>query len=308
MDDKTAWTTVGELGLDKLIAETDPHYTIFGELTKKYVAEHRFNKHSTKKWQTRIINEVLLPKWSERIATEINAKELKQWLLGFDVSDVTRDRYRQVMSHLFQWAMSDELVPQYLRTFDSTFQSANPCTRVKGNGFSQRSDYEALALDTEDCFALLSEIKGNTGEYEVALLVATCGLCISEALGLKWRDILWDKEVIAIRQTFVYTLQEGAKTKLSRSKVEVPQLALNVLASWRKQTLYAADDDFVFASYTLHGKQPRSGSVLVRDYIRPAAIRAGILIEQDGDCIQKMAKWSAGLDFTTSGGTASQRS
>lgn len=90
--------------------------------------------------------------------------------------------------------------------------------------------------------------------------------------------------------------------------MEVPQLALNVLASWRKQTLYAADDDFVFASYTLHGKQPRSGSVLVRDYIRPAAIRAGILIEQDGDCIQKMAKWSAGLDFTTSGGTASQRS
>jgi integrase len=69
--------------------------------------------------------------------------------------------------------------------------------------------------------------------------------------------------------------------------VEVPQLALNVLASWRKQTLYAADDDFVFASYTLQGKQPRSGSVLVRDNIRPATIRAGILIEQDGGLYSK---------------------
>jgi hypothetical protein len=50
---------------------------------------------------------------------------------------------------------------------------------------------------------------------------------------------------------------------------------------------FAADDDFVFASCTLHGKQPRSGSVLVRDYIRPAAIRAGILIEQKGRLYSK---------------------
>jgi len=283
MSGKTAWATVGELGLDKLTANTDPRHITFGELAKKYLAEHRFNKHSTKKWQTRIINKVLLPKWSDYIVTELNAKELRQWLLGFHISDVTRDRYRHVMSHLIQWGISEELLPQYLRGFDGTFQSANPCTRVKGNGFSQHSGYEALALDPEDSIALLSEIDGKTGEYELMLLVATCGLRISEALGLKWRDILWDKALISIRQTFVQdTLQEGGKTKLSGTRVEVPRLVLDVLASWREQTLYAGDDDFVFASYKLHGKQPRAATSLNRDYVRPAAIRAGILIERDG--------------------------
>ena len=60
----------------------------------------------------------------------------------------------------------------------------------------------------------------------MALLVASCGLRISEALGLHWRDILWDRGLIAIRQTWVHMkMQDGAKTKLSRSRVETPQTA-----------------------------------------------------------------------------------
>ena len=61
--------------------------------------------------------------------------------------------------------------------------------------------YEALALEIEDTFKVLSELKQP--EYELALLVATCGLRISEALGLRWRNILWDRGLIAIRETFV---------------------------------------------------------------------------------------------------------
>jgi hypothetical protein len=39
--------------------------------------------------------------------------------------------------------------------------------------------------------------------------------------------------------------------------------------------MYADDNDFVLPSEKLHGEQPRSGSQLVEDYIRPAAIAAG---------------------------------
>jgi len=128
---------------------------------------------------------------------------------------------------------------------DGGFQSSNPCSRVKGPQFSQESDYEALSLEVEDTFALLSELQQP--EYEISLLVATCGLRSSEALGLKWCDILWERAMVSIRQTFVHgNIQDGAKTKLSRSRVEVPQLALDVLASWRTETMYAAHNDFVF--------------------------------------------------------------
>jgi integrase len=120
-------------------------------------------------------------------------------------------------------------------------------------------------------------------EYELALLVATCGLRISEALGLRWRDILWHRGLIAIRQTWVHMkMQDGAKTKLSRSRIEVPKLLLATLAAWRKETTYAEDSDYVFPSRKLGGVQPRSSSMLVEDYLRPAAIRAGVLRVVDG--------------------------
>ena len=103
----------------------------------------------------------------------------------------------------------------------------------------------ALALEPEDIFAILSYLPQPV--YELTLLVATCGLRISEPLGLKWRNILWDCGLIAIKQTFVhFKVQEGAKTKLSRSRVEAPKLLLDCLAAWRKETMYAGDDDFVF--------------------------------------------------------------
>jgi len=89
--------------------------------------------------------------------------------------------------------------------------------------------------------------------------------------------------LIAIRETFVhFNMQEGAKTKLSRSRVEAPQLLLDALAAWRQKTTYAEDDDFVFPSEKLNGEQPRSPSQLVEDYIRPAAIAAGVIRVENG--------------------------
>jgi integrase len=38
----------------------------------------------------------------------------------------------------------------------------------------------------------------------------------------------------------------------------------------------------LFPSYRKEGKQPRLGSMIVEDYIRPAAIAAGVLEERDG--------------------------
>jgi integrase len=85
----------------------------------------------------------------------------------------------------------------------------------------------------------------------------------------------------SVRRLFT-NIQDGAKTKLSRSRVEAPQLLLDALAAWRRETMYADDDDFVFPSEKLDGRQPRSGSMLVEDYLRPAAMAAGVIIEKEG--------------------------
>jgi len=268
-----AWRKVGELGLDKLVGQFDPTLLTFGELAQKYLNQYPFNKQSTRKLCEQIVRNLLMPKWSEEIAVEIDPRKLKAWLVGLDVESSTRGKYKNIMSGVYNWGQCEGLIPRG--------EQFNPCRYVKGREFSQVTGYEALALELEDTLNVLSELKQP--EYELALLVATCGLRISEALGLKWRDILIDKGLIAIRQTFVHlSIQPGAKTKLSRSRVEAPKLLLDVLSAWRRETRYADQNDFVFPSEKLRGKQPRSGSQLVEDYLRPAATRAGVIREQNG--------------------------
>ena len=113
--------------------------------------------------------------------------------------------------------------------------------------------------------------------------------------------------MITIRQTFVHLkIQDGAKTKLSRSRFEIPQLLLAVLAAWRKETVYAEDGDciFIFPSKKLGGVQPRSGSMLVEDYLRPAAIRARDEGENPAvvQAIMRHAKLDMTLYYSHSGG------
>ena len=145
---------------------------------------------------------------------------------------------------------------------------------MKGSEFSQESDYEALVLEVEDTFALLGELE----QPELRVGAVSCNLWLSH-LGSFSRE----RAMISIRRTCVHNvIQDGAKIPLSRSRVEFRNSLLTVLVEWRNQTIYACDNEYVFPSAKLSGKCPRSASMLVEDYIRPAAIRAGILIERNG--------------------------
>lgn len=46
-------------------------------------------------------------------------------------------------------------------------------------------------------------------------------------------------------------------------------------------TIYPAATDWVFPSFRLKGKKPRTGNMLVEDHLRPIATKMGIL--QEGD-------------------------
>jgi len=44
---------------------------------------------------------------------------------------------------------------------------------------------------------------------------------------------------------------------------------------------FAKDTDFVFPSIRLKGKEPLSASIMVQKYLRPAAVKAGVIKEGD---------------------------
>jgi integrase len=58
------------------------------------------------------------------------------------------------------------------------------------------------------------------------------------------------------------------------------------LLAWRRETKYGKDTDWVFASDRSKGKSPRVGNMLVRTWLYPAAVKAGVLTK----AIEKVKK------------------
>jgi integrase len=142
------------------------------------------------------------------------------------------------------------------------------------------SDYEAVSLSPEESFAILERIKDPLIRVLV-ILVAVTAIRIGEALGLMWSDIDWKKLTINIRRDWVDGELGRPKSRASKAAVEMHETLAALLRGWRQETPYGKDSDFVFPSFKLHGKQPRLGSMIVQDYIRPAAVAAGVILE---DC------------------------
>ena len=67
---------------------------------------------------------------------------------------------------------------------------------------------------------------------------------------------------------------EGTRTHASRCWP-------GFLMAWRERTPYAKDDDYVFPSFRLKGKKPLSASIMVQKYLRPAAVKAGVIKEDE---------------------------
>ena len=47
--------------------------------------------------------------------------------------------------------------------------------------------------------------------------------------------------------------------------------------AWRRESHYSQDSDWVFASNKTKGKTPRTAGVAGQDYLRPAAVKAGVI-------------------------------
>jgi integrase len=70
-----------------------------------------------------------------------------------------------------------------------------------------------------------------------------------------------------------------AKTDVSDGHVPLHSLLAGHLRAWHRQTPHVNETDFVSPSFRAKGRKPLCSSVFVADYLRPAAKRAGVHIE-----------------------------
>ena len=76
----------------------------------------------------------------------------------------------------------------------------------------------------------------------------------------------------------VHSRAYGNKSKLLRYSDATLLLAGHV-GAWQRQTPYAKGTDFMFPSVREHGRKPLYASTFVAEYLRPAAKKAGVQIE-----------------------------
>jgi len=230
------------------------------ELVQHY-NQHELSRlaHSSQKAYQSYARTRIVPVWGNHQLTTVKAVAVENWLASLPLANGSRAKIRNIMCGLFSHAVRWE------------FTDRNPITHVRQA--TQRAK-QPVVLSNDEITKLLAEL-GEPARTSVFVALTT-GLRVSELLALKWEDVNFAEHTITPVRGIVENHIGGLKTYASAAPVPASQVVTEVLAEWRKLTLYPAPTDWIFPSQKLNGTQPYWQTSLMRKVIWPAAKRAGI--------------------------------
>jgi len=219
-----------------------------------------------------------IARWGDTPALEIRVLEVESWLKSLAKDNrgsyqwSTVGKIRDAMSVVYQHAQRHEMIPAGVEH--------NPARARKLGGpkIRTKSGYKAVRVSPAQIKKMLAVLP--LLQRTMVILCSLTAIRISECVGLRWSAISWPEKKIYIRQRWRRGNIGKPKTPASDSYVALAPMLASFLEAWRKETPYAKESDWVFASQKTHGKTPRFGGMLVRDYLYPAAEKAGIIFRQ----------------------------
>jgi integrase len=224
-----------------------------------------------------------LPRWGEKRAAEIKPLEIEAWFESLTSTPqgkkkkpltwATVAKVKSIMAQVFKHAQRHELIPATIR------EDGRPSNPVVLARTESGSSYEAAVVTPEQMVIILNELDSADTrlEWTLALLHAATALRPEEAFGLKWSDVDWRKGQINIRRGWSKGKQTDGKNEGSMTQVAMHPALAQALQEWRRESSYSGDADWLFASARAKGKTPRSAGVAGQDYLRPAAVKAGVI-------------------------------
>jgi integrase len=203
----------------------------------------------------------ILPRWKSVCLDDVKAVEVERWLRGLDLAPGTKAKIRNHLSSLFSHCIRHELYTQL-----------NPIASVRQSAVRQR---DPDILTVKEMQATIGHIASPIIRLMV-LVAATSAIRRSELRGLKWEDIDFDGLQLNLKRGLFRKEETAMKTRASRKPVPIlPDLAME-LRTWREQSAYPGEEDWVFASPFTNGKRPYWAESALKDHIRPAALAAGV--------------------------------
>jgi integrase len=241
------------------------HVTTVSELAEHYRQRELrpdtvWKTYSTKVTYEGYLNKWILPRWGNYPVVRVNAGEVELWLRSLTLARASCAKIRNLMSVLFNHGMRYEICER------------NPIQLVRQSA-KRRS--VPVVLTPMEVQRLLSALAFR--ERTLVLLAFGTGLRMSELFGLKWRDINFQINEVSIVRSIVFQVVSSCKTEASQKPIPLdPQLA-DALLLWCQQTRYKGPEDWVFAIPATYGNSPYWGQCIMRTFIRPAALRVGIV-------------------------------
>jgi integrase len=272
--DKDAWREVDRLGLGVRINDTPAH----GRASFHSLAEHylkadfgadavRPKSANTIPIVKHYVRDYLIKRFGEQIAEDIKPLEIQKWLKSLNETGglawTTIAKMRGLMHRIYKVGILHEHVAK------------NPVTHVETRS---KSTYRPIIITPAQTVAILKSLPSPL-HYTLVLTCAATALRSSEILALRWADVHWHEGRIQISKRWAKGEDGETKTDVSDGYVPLHSLLAGHLRAWQRQTPHATETDFVFPSFRAKGKKPLCSSVFVADYLRPAAKKAGVHIE-----------------------------
>jgi len=201
----------------------------------------------------------IVPRWGSYCLPDVKTVAVEEWLGNLFLAAGTKVKIRNVMSAVFNHAIRHEWLDR------------NPVSLVRQ---SAKRKCIPTVLEAAEIGALLTELKHPY--RQMVFLASTTGLRVSELLALKWHDINFEALEICLNRGVVHQVIGDLKTEASRKPLPLDSDLAQSLLAWRRMSPFNQEDDWVFASPEMKGKQPYWPENLMRRHIRPAARRCGI--------------------------------
>jgi integrase len=242
-------------GGPRTVAELIAHYRL-----KELAGENQGRKaFSTRAAYECYLNLWILPRWGDLRIDQVKSVAVEEWLDSIKRAKGTRAKIRNIMSAIFHHAMRYEWVDR------------NPIKLVRQ---SAKREKVPEVLELSELQLLLSKL--FVRERTLALLDAATGLRVSELLALRWSDVDFENLELNVTRSIWHQVVGNCKTEASAKPVPMDSYMAEDLLRWRRQSDYASNDDYVFASETMKGMQPYWPDNLMKRHIRPVAKANGI--------------------------------
>ena len=216
----------------------------------------------------RYVRKYLVARFGQQIAEDITPLDIQRWLKSLHTENrlawTTVSKIRGIMLRIYKVGIQHGLITK------------NPAAPVETRS---TTGYKAVIVTPAQTLEILKRLS-NPLHYALVLTCAATALRASEVLALRWSDIKRDEERIRISKRWAMGADGDTKTTASDGYVPLHPVLAAHLDEWRKLSPYGKERDFVFPSLRKDGRIPLSSRSFICDYLRPAAITAGVQLEK----------------------------